>query len=108
MTISSHTERASKTKTRLKRAEALVVSDREVMSGEPCIKGTRVPVYLIGELARAHGVSRTHEMYPFLTEEKIELALLYVSEHPRKGRPPRPRLPRAKSTKYVWTRKVRL
>jgi uncharacterized protein (DUF433 family) len=106
MTVSSHTERASKSKRR--RAQALVVSDPEVLSGEPCLRGTRVPVYLIGELARAHGVSRTHAMYPFLTEEKIELALLYVSEHPRKGRPPQTKLPRAKSTKYGWTRKVRL
>jgi uncharacterized protein (DUF433 family) len=109
MTIASHTERASKTKARLKRAEALVVSNREVMGGEPCIRGTRVPVYLIGELARAHGVSRTHETYPFLTEEKIELALLYVSEHPRRGRPRQMRgLPEAKSTKIVRYKKVRL
>ncbi len=79
------------------------------MCGEPCLKGTRVPVYLIGELARAHGVSRTHEMYPFLTEEKIELALLYVSEHPRKGRPRRMRgFPKAISSKIVRIKKVRL
>jgi uncharacterized protein (DUF433 family) len=111
MTISSHTERARKTKARLKRAEALVVSDREVMGGELCIKGTRVPVYLIGELARAHGVSRTHEMYPFLAEEKIELALLYASEHPehlRKDRPRQPRLPKPISTKIIRSKKVRI
>ena len=83
--------------------------DPEVMGGEPCLKGTRVPVYLIGELARAHGVSRTHEMYPFLTEEKIEAALLYVSEHPRKGRPRQMRgLPKAKSTKIVHYKKLRV
>src|SRR5262245_51630270 len=107
MTISSYTDRTSKGSKRLAQAEALVVSDREVLGGEPCLKGTRVPVYLIGELARAHGVPRTHEMYPFLTEEKIELAMLYVSEHPRKGRPRQMRrLPKAKSTKIVRVAKV--
>ena len=108
MTASSHTERASKGRRHLARAEALVVSDPEVLSGEPCLRGTRVPVYLIGELARAHGVRRTHEMYPFLTEEKIELALLYVSEHPRKVRPRQTRLPRAHTTKRGRSPKVRL
>lgn len=101
MTVSSHTERASKGRRRRVQAEALVVSDPEVLSGEPCLRGTRVPVYLIGELARAHGVSRTHEIYPFLTEAKIELALLYVSEHPRKGRPPHTKLPKAETTKVI-------
>jgi uncharacterized protein (DUF433 family) len=108
MAISGCTDRVTQGKKRLKQAEALVASDPEVLSGEPCLKGTRVPVYLIGALAREHGVGRTRAMYPFLTEEQIELAALYVSEHPRTGRPPHTRLPRAKSTKYGWTRKVRL
>jgi uncharacterized protein (DUF433 family) len=70
MSISSHTERTSKTKKRLARAEALVLCDREVLGGEPCIRGTRVSVYLIGALAHAHDVRRTHGMYPFLTRDQ--------------------------------------
>jgi uncharacterized protein (DUF433 family) len=108
MAVPGYTDRATKGKKRLQQAEALVASDPEVLSGEPCLKGTRVPVYLIGALARAHGVGRTHAMYPFLTEEQIDLAALYVEAHPRKGRAPQTKLPRAKSTKYGWTRKVRL
>jgi uncharacterized protein (DUF433 family) len=107
MTASSHAEQNSKGK-RLAQAEALVRSDPEVLSGEPCIRGTRVPVYLIGALAHAHGVVRTHEMYPFLTEEQVELVSLYVSEHPRKGRPPQTRLPKARSVKRGISPKVRL
>jgi hypothetical protein len=42
-------------------------------------------VYMIGAL-HAHCVSRTHAMYLFLTEEQIELVLLYVTAHPAKGR----------------------
>jgi len=108
MTISSHTERLSKAKARLERAEALVVSDREVLSGEPCIRGTRVPVYLIGALAHAQGVRKTHAAYPFLTVEQIELVSLYVSEHPRKDRPRQTRLPKPYSTKRGRTPIVRL
>src|SRR5262245_26439054 len=108
MAVSGCTDRAAERKKRLAQAEALIASDPEVLSGEPCFKGTRVPVYLIGALAREHGVRRTHAMYPFLTEEQIDLASLYVEAHPRKGRPPQTQLPRAKSTKYGWTRKVRL
>lgn len=108
MTISSHTERSSKAKARLKRAEALVVSDREVLSGEPCIRGTRVPVYLIGALAHAQGVRKTLAAYPFLTVEQIELVSLYVSEHPRTGRPRQTRLPKPYSTKRGRSPIVRL
>jgi uncharacterized protein (DUF433 family) len=107
MTASSYAERASKGK-RVAEAEALVLSDPEVLSGEPCIRGTRVPVYLIGALAYAHGVGRTHEMYPFLTEEQIELVALYVSRHPRKGRPRQTELPKARSVKRGISPKVRL
>jgi uncharacterized protein (DUF433 family) len=107
MAISSHAERA-RTRRRLERAEALVLSDPEVLGGEPRIKGTRVPVYLIGALANAHGISETHAAYPFLTEEQIELAAFYVSEHPRKGRPRQTRLPKPISTIRGYTKKVRL
>jgi uncharacterized protein (DUF433 family) len=108
MTIANHAARARKTKGRLERAEALVVSDREVMGGAPCIEGTRVPVYQIGALAHAHGVSRTHEMYPFLTEEQIELVSLYVKQHPRKERPRQTRLPKGATIKHGYSKKVRL
>jgi uncharacterized protein (DUF433 family) len=78
------------------------------MCGEPCIKGTRVPVYLIGALANAHGVSRTHAMYPFLTEEQIELAALYVTEHPDTRRPRRIRFPKGTTTIRGFSKKMRL
>lgn len=107
MTISSHSDRASKAR-RLKRAEALVLSDPEVMGGEPCIKGTRVPVYLIGALANAHGISETHAAYPFLAEEQIELAALYVTEHPDTRRPRRIRFPKGTTTIRGFSKKIRL
>ena len=110
MAISNQTARASKgrTKRRLERARALVLSDPEVMGGEPCIKGTRVPVYLIGALANAQGMSETHAAYPFLTEEQIELAALYVTEHPDTRPPRRIRFPKGTTTIRGFTKKVRL
>jgi uncharacterized protein (DUF433 family) len=101
-------ERSSAAKRRLARAEALVLSHPGIMGGEPCIRGTRVPVYLIGALAHAHGVRRTHEMYPFLTEEQIELVSLYVTVHPEKGRRQTARLPKATATKRITVKKVRI
>ena len=94
MAISNHTGRVRKTKGRLERAKVLVVTDREVMGGEPYIRGTRVWLCLIGALANAHGVSETHSAYPFLTKQQIELAALYVTEHPGKRRPRRIRFPK--------------
>ncbi|HEY7551941.1 MAG TPA: DUF433 domain-containing protein, partial [Hyphomicrobiaceae bacterium] len=105
--ISSHTDRASRAR-RLERAEALVLSDPEVMCGEPCIKGTRVPVYLIGALANPHGTTETRAMYPFLTEEQIELAALYVTEHPDTRRPRRIRFPKGTTTIRGFSKKMRL
>lgn len=52
------------------------------MGGEPCIAGTRVPVYMISALAAEIGVEETLETYPFLGREKIELALVYAAAHP--------------------------
>ncbi|HEX6001006.1 MAG TPA: DUF433 domain-containing protein [Hyphomicrobiaceae bacterium] len=99
LTISSHTERPRKSKSRLERAEALVVCDREVMGGEPRIKGTRASVYLIGARANAQAVDETHSAYPFLTkEQQIKLAALNVTEH-RTRKPRRIRLSKPYYTK---------
>ena len=74
----------------LREAEAIVVSDPAVMDGEPAIAGTRVPVYMIGEIAAELGIDEAHATYPFLTRRMVELALVYVKSVPR---PFPPRLP---------------
>jgi uncharacterized protein (DUF433 family) len=68
-------------------AEAAVASKAGVMGGELCLKGTRVPVHLIGGIALAHGVDEAHATYPFLQRRQVEHAQLYARAHPRKGRP---------------------
>jgi uncharacterized protein (DUF433 family) len=107
--IAEHLERISTRKSRLEEAEALVSSNTEVLSGEPCIKGTRVPVYLIGSLARKHGAAKAQSAYPFVPIEKIELLALYVAAYPRRGRPPETTLPPAKTpTKRGRTKKIKV
>jgi uncharacterized protein (DUF433 family) len=52
----------------------------EIMLGQPVIKGTRLPVYVIVE-AVAEGNIREEllEAYPFLTAEDIQQALRYAA-----------------------------
>nr|MDO8113350.1 DUF433 domain-containing protein [Candidatus Sigynarchaeota archaeon] len=50
----------------------LVVSDPEILGGKPVIKGTRMPVSLIFELAGLnYSVDQIIEFYPFLTREIV-------------------------------------
>ena len=52
----------------------------EVMSGQPCIRGLRIPVSLILRLlARGKTILQILEDYPELEEEDIRLALSFAS-----------------------------
>src|SRR5262249_36891311 len=95
--LTPHLERVNRAKERLADAEQLVVSNPEVLGGEPCVKGTRIPAYLVGALARKHGVVEAHATYPSLTRQTIELMALYVEAKPRKGRPRQAELSKPKT-----------
>ena len=58
-----------------------ITIDQGILSGQPVIKGTRIPVYLIIELLGC-GMSEAEimEQYPTLTKDDIKAALLYASE----------------------------
>ena len=72
----------------LRRARRLVVSDPEIMGGDPVFRGTRVPVHMIAELV-AQGSTQAEliEGYPRLTAEIIRLAPVYAAAYPLRGRP---------------------
>ena len=75
---------------RLTRARNAVVCDDTVLSGTPCIKGTRIPVHDIADmLANGDGAKAILEAYPKLSEAQIELAAFYARAYPRRGRPRR-------------------
>lgn len=73
---------------RLSDASCMVESDPEVMRGTAVYKGTRIPVQLVADmLSQGASVEEILDGYPSLTREKIELAPMYVTAFPRKGRP---------------------
>jgi uncharacterized protein (DUF433 family) len=74
----------------LRRARRLVVSDPEIMAGDPVFRGTRVPVHLIAELvAQGSKPAELIDSYPRLTAEMIRLAPVYAAAYPLRGRPRR-------------------
>lgn len=72
----------------LRRARRLVVTDPEIMGGDPVFRGTRVPVHMIAELV-AQGSTQAEliEGYPRITAEMIRLAPVYAAAYPLRGRP---------------------
>jgi len=74
----------------LRRAAEMVVSDPEVRGGEPVIRGTRVPVYLIADLIeQGANLREILEDYPALRAAQVRSALAFARTHPRRGRPRR-------------------
>jgi uncharacterized protein (DUF433 family) len=70
----------------LRRARRLVVSDPEILGGDPVFRGTRVPVDLIAELvAQGSKPAELIESYPRLTAEMIRLAPVYAAAYPLRG-----------------------
>jgi uncharacterized protein (DUF433 family) len=74
----------------LRRARRIVVSDPEILGGDPVFRGTRVPVHLIAELVAKGGKpAELIESYPRLTADMIRLAPVYAAAYPLRGRPRR-------------------
>jgi uncharacterized protein (DUF433 family) len=72
----------------LRRARRMVVTDPEIMGGEPMLRGTRIPVHMIaGLLAQGSTQTELLEAYPRLTAEMIRLAPVYAAAYPLRGRP---------------------
>ena len=63
-----------------------ISSDSEILHGKPCIKGTRIPVYLIVSLV-GEGVSVEEIIkdYPSLKPEDIKAAVKYASKSLQKN-----------------------
>jgi uncharacterized protein (DUF433 family) len=66
-------------------AERIVV-DPEIHHGEPCIRGTRVPVAVVlGSLAQGLTPEEIIQEYPSITHEDIQACLAYAAEVIRSG-----------------------
>lgn len=72
--------------TTLENAKKIVVSDPEILSGMPCFKGTRIPVYYIAKMvANGDAISSVLEAYPTLDEDRVDAAILYAKAYPCRG-----------------------
>lgn len=57
-----------------------ITIDPEICHGKPCIKGTRIPVFVILDLFAANlSVEEIIEAYPDLTVEDIKAAIEYAA-----------------------------
>lgn len=55
--------------------------DAEIHHGEPCIKGTRIPVSMIvGSMADGMSFEEIIDSYPQLQKEAIQAALAYAAD----------------------------
>ena len=71
-----------------RRVRSLVVSDPEIMGGDPVFRGTRIPVHMIAELlAQGSTPAELLEGYPRLTAEMIRLAPVCAAAYPLRSRP---------------------
>jgi uncharacterized protein (DUF433 family) len=58
-----------------------IVIEPDLHHGDPCIKGTRIPVAIIvGSLADGMTADQIREAYPQLADEDIRAALSYAAE----------------------------
>ena len=65
---------------RVRWQEGIVIAP-DLHHGDPCIKGTRIPVAMIvGSLADGMTPAEIQEVYPQLTVEDIQAALAYAAD----------------------------
>jgi len=58
-----------------------VVVDNDLHHGDPCIKGTRIPVAMIvGSLADGMTHGQIRQAFPQLTDDDISAALAYAAD----------------------------
>ena len=69
-------------------AQHIVVTDPEIRGGEPVVRGTRIPAYLLHDLAE-QGATEDELLadYPAIGKDRLGFVLLYTKTHPRPGRP---------------------
>jgi uncharacterized protein (DUF433 family) len=65
-----------------------IVTREDILGGEPVFPKSRLAVRQIGEMARRGApVKEIVEDYPYLDEQDVEFAKLFVTAYPRVGRP---------------------
>jgi len=58
-----------------------IIIDPDIHHGEPCVRGTRIPVSMIvGSLADGMTFAQIEEQYPQLSDQDILASLAYAAE----------------------------
>jgi len=69
-------------------AARYIVADPGILSGTPCVKGTRVPAHFIADMvANGDSVPEIIAAYPYLTQGQVHAAVAYTRAFPRRARP---------------------
>lgn len=64
---------------RAEREVSTITSQRGVMGGSPCVKGTRIPVHMVLDAIEYYGTLQgVRQSYPHLTEEQIKDAVRFA------------------------------
>jgi uncharacterized protein (DUF433 family) len=72
----------------LRRARSLVVTDPDILGGDPVFRGTRVPVHSIAAmLEQGSTEADILKGYPRLTPQMVRLAPVFAQAYPIRGRP---------------------
>jgi uncharacterized protein (DUF433 family) len=73
------------------RGRRRIVSDPEILGGEPVFEGTRIPLaHVAAMIARGVDATEIREDYPALSERDLAYAAIHARMKPRPGRPRKP------------------
>ena len=73
--LSLHKRPISMRSNEVDKPDALVITDQDVMGGEPVFAGTRVPVsFVLSSMAAGIPLDHLKASYPFLTEAHVQAA----------------------------------
>lgn len=72
---------------RLRRLEDVKAHVEPGPGGEPVLRGTGTPVYVIAGLSAGQTIEEILQDYPPLTREQVEAAIEYARARPKPGRP---------------------
>ena len=62
--------------------------DAGILSGTPCLKGTRVPAHYVADMVEnGDTVQEILTAYPYLTEGQVHAAVAYTRAFPDRARP---------------------
>ena len=71
-------------------AERYIAVDPDILSGTPCVKGTRVPAHYIADMVKnGDTVPEVLAAYPYLTEGQVRAAVEYTRAFPHPAKPQR-------------------